>query len=152
MVELLLIPVCFFSDQLTKNKAEKELINNEKKPLFGGKLHLQIVYNKGAFLGLLKRHKKVLMATNVFSIAILAFIIGGLVFMKGQHLIKVGISLMAGGAFGNIYDRFKRGKVVDFFAFALKPNIYFNLADMFVFLGAFVAVLGTIFLAKKPFL
>ncbi len=154
MVELLITPCCFIIDQLTKKKAEKELINTsaDKKMLYGGKLHFQIVYNNGAFLGFLKSHKKLLMFANVLSIAILAFIIGGLLVVKGYHLMKVGISFMAGGALGNIYDRVKRGKVIDFFAFSIKPNVYFNLADMFVFLGAFIALVGSAFISKKPFL
>lgn len=151
MVELLIIPICFLIDQITKNKAEKVLINNKKKSLLSGRVHFQIVYNKGAFLGLLKNHRKLLMITNIFSVAILAFIIGGLIVIKGQHLLKIGISFMAGGALGNIYDRVKKGKVIDFFAFSMKPNVYFNLADMFVFIGAFIAVLGTAVFTKKPF-
>lgn len=149
MIELIITPICFFIDQYTKKTAEKNLEGSLKKYIIKNKINLQIVYNKGAFLGLLKRHKKLLMLANVFSIILLIISISSLFFVKGYHLIKAGLAFMAGGALGNIFDRIKRGKVVDFFAFSFKPNIYFNLADIFVFLGGFLIFLGSILHSLK---
>lgn len=142
MLELIVTPICFFVDQYTKNIAEKRLEGKEKEKILNGKIHLQIIYNKGAFLGFLKNHKALLIIINLISIFLLICSMIALFFVKGYHLIKLGISLITGGALGNIYDRMRKGKVVDFFAFSFKPNIYFNLADIFVFLGGFLIILG----------
>lgn len=144
MIELLIIPICFFVDQFYKNKAENELEHHRSKPAFNGRIHLQIVYNYGAFLGFLKNNKKLLMLANALSVLILIITMIYLMFTKGYHIAKLGVAFIAGGALGNIYDRVKRGRVVDFFAFNKKPNIFFNLADFFVFLGGFLSAIGTI--------
>ncbi|MBT1155855.1 signal peptidase II [Aminobacter anthyllidis] len=39
--------------------------------------------------------------------------------IAGDRLEAVGVSLMAGGASGNIFDRMQRGKITDFFDFHL---------------------------------
>lgn len=145
MIELLIIPVCFIVDQFSKVKAEKELSHNSNKKVFGERIHLQIVYNYGAFLGFLKNNKKLLMMANLLSLLILAITMIYLMFTKGYHIAKVGVAFIAGGAAGNIYDRVKRGKVVDFFAFRSKPNIFFNIADFFVFFGGFLSAIGSVF-------
>lgn len=143
MLELLIIPICFITDQFTKNKAEKTLSHYQSKKVLNNQVHLQIVYNHGAFLGFLKNHKKLLMLANGLSVLILTITMVCLMLTKGYHIAKVGVAFIAGGAAGNIYDRVKKGKVVDFFAFRSKPNIFFNIADFFVFIGGFLSVIGS---------
>ena len=62
------------------------------------------------------------------------------------------MSLMLGGAISNLYDRFVRKYVVDYFGFrcSLKKleNITFNLADVFIFAGA-AGILLTEILKKR---
>lgn len=145
LLELLILPICFAADQYTKNKAEKGLSHHQTKNVLNDRIHLQIVYNHGAFLGFLKNHKKLLMLANGLSVLILIVTMLCLMFTKGYHIAKVGVAFIAGGAAGNIYDRVKKGKVVDFFAFKPKPNIFFNLADFFVFIGGFLSVIGSAF-------
>ncbi len=51
---------------------------------------------------------------------------------------KLGLSLITGGAFSNLADRWKHGYVVDYLQFSLRPirRLVFNLGDLFVILGA----------------
>lgn len=149
MLELLLAPICLVIDQYSKNKAIKEIPKLNNTSLMGGKLLLGLVYNEGAFLGMLSKKKQLLMIANIFSIAVLVFIIVSVFFSKGYHLVKFGISLMTGGALGNIYDRIKRKKVVDFLAFGFKPNIYLNFADIFVFIGGILVFIGSVLIGSK---
>ncbi|MBC7958790.1 MAG: signal peptidase II [Vallitaleaceae bacterium] len=144
MIEILIAPICLVIDQYFKNKAVERSAITSERTLFGGKIKLGLVYNEGAFLGFLSSHKKLLMLANIGSLLILWCAFIGLSFTKGQHVLKFGLAFMTGGAMGNIYDRFKRQKVVDFFSFKWKPDIYFNLADMFVFLGGILMVMGSV--------
>lgn len=147
MLSLLWIPFGFFVDQFTKEKALAKLGPNTERTVCKGKVKLSLVYNHGAFLGLLRKYPKLLLFINIFSAALVAFALMAALLMKGNHLFKTGLSLMGAGALGNIYDRIRRKKVVDFFAFQFKPfkpNIYFNIADFFVFFGAFFILLSRI--------
>lgn len=138
----LLIPLCFLIDQYTKEKAIKYLGKSERIEKLNGLINFHLVYNEGAFLGFLKRHKKLLMTVNIVSLIVLIGLISLLTIGRGVMLLKIATSLMLGGALGNIYDRVKRKRVIDFFAFKIKPNLYFNLADMFVFIGGALLVIG----------
>lgn len=149
MIELVIAPVCLLIDQITKKKAVEMGSDGEKRTLFNGKVQLGLIYNKGAFLGFLGNHKRLLMVANLGSLVILLIALISVFLTKGNHILKLGLSFMTGGALGNIYDRFTRKKVVDFFAFKWKSNIYFNLADMFVFLGAILLVIGSLIMGTK---
>lgn len=141
MLSLLFIPLGFVIDQITKEKAVSQLKANSDILICNGKVKLNLVYNKGAFLGLLQKYPKLLLLINGFSAVVVGAALVISMFSKGSGMLKVGLSLMSAGAMGNIYDRLKRKKVVDFFSFQFKPfkpNVYFNIADFFVFIGAFL--------------
>ena len=139
----LTIPILFLADWLTKRAAINKL-QKDKRTILNGRIHLKIVYNEGAFMGLLKDKKPLLTLLNIAAL-LMAVFFGLIVFLeKGSQLMKLGISFIIGGALGNVYDRIKKGKVTDFFSFKFKPNIYFNLADMFIFIGAFISVVASV--------
>jgi signal peptidase II len=59
----------------------------------------------------------------------------------------VGLSLIMGGALGNLWDRLVRGRVVDFLLFYVKRYQWpvFNLADSAIVVGAGLLVLEILF-------
>jgi signal peptidase II len=59
----------------------------------------------------------------------------------------VGLSLIMGGAMGNLWDRVMRGRVVDFLLFYVKRYQWpvFNLADSAIVIGAGLLVLEILF-------
>jgi len=59
----------------------------------------------------------------------------------------VGLSLIMGGALGNLWDRVVRGRVVDFLLFYVKRYQWpvFNLADSAIVVGAGLLVLEILF-------
>lgn len=142
-MSLLLVPFLFAIDQWTKMKAETK--SYKIKSFLGGKIKLGLVFNKGAFLGLFKNNKTMLYVFSIVSALIMIGITVPTFMIKGMHLFKLGMSFLIGGGLGNLYDRFKKGQVTDFFSFWIKPKLYFNLADMFIFIGAILMVIGTIF-------
>ena len=57
---------------------------------------------------------------------------------KGRKLEKLAMSLIIGGSLSNLYDRYVRGYVVDYFSLRFGPlkEVVFNLGDISIFLGS----------------
>ncbi|AHF96717.1 peptidase A8 [Desulfurella acetivorans A63] len=77
----------------------------------------------------------------IFLIAISAIVvIIAFCFMFKENTSKtlfIGLTMLAGGALGNLYDRIVHGYVLDFFDFYIKTYHYpaFNFADSFITIG-----------------
>ena len=63
---------------------------------------------------------------------------------RGRRMQKAGLALVLGGAVSNLYDRFTRGYVVDYFTIEWKAlkRVIFNLGDLFVFGGGLLFLVG----------
>lgn len=73
---------------------------------------------------------------------------------SGDKALAIGLSLILGGALGNLIDRFRFGYVVDFLDFYIGDAHWpaFNVADSAIFCGAVLLIIMT-FLderQKKP--
>lgn len=100
--------------------------------LVGNILAFEYLENRGAAFGLFQQGTAVL---TLVSIVIIAVALVGLVRAAISSLwLALGISLIIGGAIGNLIDRIVRGFVVDYIAIG---NFWkFNLADAAVSVGA----------------
>jgi signal peptidase II len=79
-----------------------------------------------------------------------ALVVVSLLLWKNHHAqvsTGVGLSLIMGGALGNLWDRLVRGRVVDFLLFYYKRYEWpvFNLADSAIVIGAGLLVLEILF-------
>ena len=70
----------------------------------------------------------------------------------GQTLFSLSMTLILGGAIGNVIDRMMHGYVVDFLDFHLAGRHFpaFNLADSAITLGAILLVLDELRRMRKP--
>ncbi|MDA3845108.1 MAG: signal peptidase II [Vallitaleaceae bacterium] len=143
-MEILFIPIAFLLDQWTKDKAEANYVG-KKEQICQDKITLGLVYNKGAVFGFLKNNQALLWVLSTLSLLILMVIGIPLMFLKGAHMMKLGVCFMFGGALGNLYDRYKKEHVVDFFSFWFKKDVFFNIADMFVIVGVIIYTIGSLF-------
>jgi signal peptidase II len=80
----------------------------------------------------------------------IALIVVSILLWKNHHAnvsTGVGLSLIMGGAMGNLWDRVMRGRVVDFLLFYVKRYEWpvFNLADSAIVVGAGLLVLEILF-------
>ena len=80
----------------------------------------------------------------------IALVVVGVLLWKNHpaHLATgIGLSLIMGGALGNLWDRLIRGRVVDFLLFYVKQYQWpvFNLADSAIVIGAGLLVLEIVF-------
>ena len=63
---------------------------------------------------------------------------------RESRLLRFALTLVLGGAVGNIIDRFRLGEVIDFFDFGIGTLRWpvFNFADSFVTVGILLLALG----------
>ncbi len=114
-------------------------------------LNLVTVWNRGVSFGFLAGHDEArvyfLVGMALALIAVLAVWL-----MRAQNrLLVIALSLIIGGALGNIIDRLRFGAVADFIDFHIGAWHYpaFNGADSFIVLGVCLIILDTIFFSRK---
>ncbi|MBI2383664.1 MAG: lipoprotein signal peptidase [Gammaproteobacteria bacterium] len=131
-------------DQITKQLVVKSLGWFDVYPLFPS-FNLVHMRNTGAAFSIMRD------APPVFFILLgVAVSVGILWWLRrnpqGQPLVASGLSLILGGALGNVIDRATRGYVIDFLDFYFGAWHYpaFNVADMAITLGAGLLILDMI--------
>lgn len=70
---------------------------------------------------------------------------------EGQIALSAGLSLVLGGAFGNVIDRIMHGYVIDFIQILIFswPFPSFNIADSAITVGAAFLIFDALFLSGK---
>ncbi|QUH31170.1 signal peptidase II [Vallitalea guaymasensis] len=144
MKYLIIAPLCFLIDQICKIKAVNEMDDTTCKPILKNNILLKLNYNEGAFLGFLKNKKGFLLLVNILSVILLICLSVTYAIMKGNNILTIGLAFLTGGALSNVFDRIRLKKVVDYFSFKWKPDLIFNLADMFVFLGCILLIISEV--------
>ncbi|NMB41647.1 MAG: signal peptidase II [Firmicutes bacterium] len=135
----------FFLDQLSKSWVVGKLAPGETQALIPGIFYLTYVRNPGAAFGLLA-HKTSFFIVVALFLAIIILL--SCYFLSNRYvLFRFGLSLLLGGAMGNLFDRLKTGYVIDFLDFRIWP--VFNLADTAITIG--VILLFISFLRNKTY-
>ncbi len=139
-------------DDILKRKAEGKLeVGGEPVDCLNGKVRLERIRNKGIAGGKFSDREE-----GVRNLTTLAF--GGIILRflaelpkKGHTAKKLGLAMTAGGAAGNLADRWKRGSVTDFISVRVGGlrKIVFNPADVFIGIGGLIAALDTFFSKNK---
>lgn len=131
-----------------KDYMDKKKDGKNDSTIWNGKIILTKQYNKGAFLNWLEDKRKVVLVISGVLLGFLLLMFGILLPKKDNHLLKLGYSLAIGGACSNVYERFRKGHVVDYFSFSFLKKVVFNLGDIFIFLGALIIGLVSLFKTK----
>lgn len=107
------------------------------------KIWLYHNHNAGFPFGFLKKHGEIVRLVPLVIISALAGILGYLIPRKNHLGEKVALTVLLGGAMSNLYDRFVRGHVIDYFSLRLGvlKKVVFNLGDICVFLGSGILLL-----------
>jgi|ERR1051326_6891614 signal peptidase II len=145
-----LIVVC---DRMTKWLVAQKIALSDNIDIIPGVFRLTHVQNQGAAFGLFAEWPsewKVAMLI-MFSIAALA-VVSALLWKNGNALnaTAIALSLVFGGALGNLWDRVVSGRVIDFLDFYVGSHHWpaFNIADSAIVVGALL-LLSEIFLAPQ---
>lgn len=129
------------ADQIVKQLLVNHFALYESLPLTGW-LNLTLVHNTGAAFSLLRGASPWLFVGLGVAVTV-----GILIWMRrhphGHRLMAIALSLIVGGALGNVIDRVMRGYVVDFMDFHIGAWHYpaFNMADCAICIGAALIVI-----------
>jgi signal peptidase II len=134
-------------DQTSKWMALKHLVRHVEVPLLPF-LNLTLVYNTGAAFGFLSGASG---WQNVFFIVV-AIVASAIVVVMLRKLgtrdtqLAVALTLVLGGAIGNLIDRLVYGYVIDYIDFYIGSWHFwtFNVADSAITVGAILLVLDSV--------
>ena len=112
-------------------------------------IKIKIVHNHGIVMGFLSNYPNVIKVTILTSIGfmiIFLYILGIWLLPICSKKIFIGLSVLTGGALGNLVDRFQNGSVTDFISlnFWSLSTPYFNLADLFQWIAYFLIIAGLV--------
>lgn len=173
VVQMLFIVFALFGlDQFTKYLTTQNMQLHEHIPIIGSFFQLTYVENPGMAFGLRMDNDLIFNALSLFALALVIYYFFKL---KDEAFpLQLAISFIMSGAFGNLYDRFTRGSVVDFLdveffdiaipkldlilftfpGYSMTRWPVFNVADMAVSAGIIIILSYILFigdpLAKKP--
>ncbi|MDQ2901579.1 MAG: signal peptidase II [Acidobacteriota bacterium] len=137
----------FALDRWSKHVIETRFSAFDMHPVIPGFFDIVKSQNPGVAFGLFSESTSrfrtgLLIAFSLLAVAILAAILWRI--EKLDRLTAVGLSLIFGGALGNVYDRVTMGTVTDFLDFYIGARHWytFNLADSAICVGASLLLLG----------
>lgn len=106
------------------------------------------VENRGIAFGMLQGKSHFIIP---LTIVILAVCIYFLIYYikKSKHLPSIALTFIIGGAIGNLIDKLRLGYVVDFLHTTFMEFPVFNLADVFVCVGAGLFAMFILFFDKE---
>jgi signal peptidase II len=141
-------------DQATKWMITTKIGLNDSIVVMPGFFRLTHVQNTGAAFGLFADSSSEWKVSILVVFSVLALVVVSALLWKNSHAITstgVGLSLILGGAIGNLWDRLISKHVVDFFDFFLGSYHWpaFNVADSAIVVGALLLVAEILF-AKTP--
>ena len=131
MALIWLSTVVVLLDQATKFWIQSRMAYGESAPVITNVFHITYIMNPGAAFGILENQTWFFVLVAVALIAGVAYIYPRL--PLDRPLLKLGAGLLTGGAIGNLIDRVRLGKVVDFFDLRIWP--IFNVADICIVCG-----------------
>ena len=145
MFYILLLLFIITGEWYLKSYMEANYTFTRNKLILKDKITLRKYHNHGAFLNIMEKKKKLLHTISlIFTFAISIFFFLTL-FQKGNRFLKLGLTLLLGGAFSNTYDRLTRNYVIDYFSFRTPfpslNRIVFNLSDFCIIIGTLLSVI-----------
>lgn len=142
MYPVLIIAAIIAVDQLTKNFAVANLMNNADITIIQRFLSFTYVENLGIAFGMFKNQRLFFIISTMIIAAVVLYFIFKM--YKKHLLITICLSLIFGGAVGNLIDRIRLGYVIDFIHFRFFPPV-FNIADSAIVVGAIILSVAIVF-------
>lgn len=137
-------------DQITKQVIATRFPLHESEPVIGGFFNLVHVRNKGMAFGIMNRPGPdwgfiLLLGATLGAVALLLFWFYRL--KSEDRGMAFPLSLILGGAIGNLLDRVRLGEVIDFLDFHIGPYHWpaFNVADSAITVGTLWLALTLLF-------
>ena len=140
-------------DRVTKLMIARRLSLHDSIPVIPGFFRIIHTENRGAAFGLFADSPSEWKVVLLIAFSLIALLIVSALLWKNSHSLTstgIGLSLILGGAIGNLWDRVISGRVVDFLLFYVGQYQWpaFNLADSAIVVGAGLLVIEILF--TKP--
>jgi signal peptidase II len=153
-LHLLIALLVVLLDRWTKRLAAVRIAMYAHIQVIPGFFRLTHTENTGAAFSLFADSPSHWKTAMLIGFSVVAMLVVSVLLWKQSHAVTitgVALSLILGGAVGNLWDRVASGKVVDFLLFYVKQYQWpvFNLADSAIVLGASLLVIEILFTKPK---
>jgi signal peptidase II len=153
-LELSLAALIVLVDQAVKALVRSSFGLHDSVEVIPGFFNLTRVHNFGAAFGFMNAADfpfKTVVLTVVAAIALSSLAWYGASLPADQRLARVGLSLVVGGAAGNLIDRIAQGYVLDFFDFYWNGWHFwaFNVADAAITVGVSLMILDLLQIGRR---
>ena len=145
----LIIVASVLIDQIAKLVVVKTLPLYNSVVLIKGFFSFSHIQNRGAAWGMFSENRWIFLTATAVAIIILPIILYK--YRKIHPLFGTSMSLIIGGAIGNMIDRVFLGYVVDFLEFTFIDFPVFNIADVCIVVGTFMMAAYILFFDKVLF-
>ncbi len=143
-INLIIIISIFILDRVTKLYViYLDKINSGSEIYLSKYLNIYLIWNEGIAFGLFSFNEKNLYNyLTIFILIIVVFILFWIIKSKGIQ--KYALSMISGGALGNLFDRILYRAVPDFIDLHINNFHWFifNIADIFITIGVFLMILS----------
>jgi signal peptidase II len=141
-------------DRLSKRLVAKDVSLHDSVTVIKHVFYITHVENRGAAFGIFNDSPSQWKIGLLVLFSIIALVIVSALLWKSSHTLTasaIGLSLILGGAMGNLWDRLLNGRVVDFLLVYIGSYQWpaFNVADSAIVVGAGLLVFEILF-AKAP--
>ncbi len=150
-LSLSILLICFFIDRISKIYVVNLFIKNNVNDLYINKyINITLLWNKGIAFGLLQSETLVYQLITFIIFLIIIFIL--YLIYKSEKIIElIGFSAIAGGAMGNLTDRFYYNAVPDFIDIHYNSFHWFtfNVSDICISVGIFLILFSDVISLKN---
>ena len=147
-----LVLILFTIDRISKILILQNFLNNSSSEIYlNSFLNFSLVWNSGIGFGVLQIEPNVFYFTISVIITAINLILIYWMLTSTNYLESIFISIILGGALGNLFDRYYYSSVPDFIDLHYESFHWFtfNIADIFITIGIVGLIIIDLFKIKK---
>ena len=144
--------VLFTIDRISKILILKNFLNNSSSEIYiNSFLNFSLVWNSGIGFGILQLEANIFYLLISIIITAINLILIYWMFTSSNYLESIFISIILGGALGNLFDRYYYSSVPDFIDLHYESFHWFtfNIADIFITVGIIGLIIIDLVKIKK---
>ena len=144
--------VLFTIDRVSKILILKNFLNNSSSEIYiNSFLNFSLVWNSGIGFGILQLEANIFYLLISIIITAINLILIYWMLTSSNYLESIFISIILGGALGNLFDRYYYSSVPDFIDLHYESFHWFtfNIADIFITIGIIGLIIIDLFKIKK---
>jgi signal peptidase II len=144
--------ILFAIDRISKILILKNFLNNSSSEIYiNSFLNFSLVWNSGIGFGILQLEANIFYLLISIIITAINLILIYWMLSSSNYLESIFISIILGGALGNLFDRYYYSSVPDFIDLHYESFHWFtfNIADIFITIGIIGLIIIDLFKIKK---